>query len=172
MCRIVDGGILGRKKSPIKTIILVATMLSTISTTSFLILIYIFVTKSWERLKMKKNLRYIKWILIAIVVTVGGVVLYTLATGQGKSGSLLLRSQDYVNGYNAFLKSPLVGYGYQLDVSEFNAGYSNAISTVLTNGGILLWTIYFMPIIISILINRNIRKDAMYSGIKKKHTKF
>jgi O-antigen ligase len=149
-------------KSAKKTIILIASMLSTVSTTAFLILIYICVTKVWEHLKSKKNVRYIKWILIAIVVVIGMGVLYTLATGRGKAGSLLLRSQDYVNGFNAFLKSPLIGYGYQLDTSVFVTGYSNSISVVLTNGGILLFMIYFMPLIISVFINKNIRKDYMY----------
>ena len=63
------------------------------------------------------------------------------------------RSLDLMNGINAWLESPLFGHGYknQAAYDFYKTGYSSSIAQILVCGGIYLTTIYFFPILKTII---------------------
>lgn len=63
------------------------------------------------------------------------------------------RSLDLMNGINAWLESPLFGHGYKNQAAYvfYKTGYSSSIAQILVCGGIYLTTIYFFPILKTII---------------------
>lgn len=140
-----------------KTFILVLTILSTVSTTGIyiigLIIAYkiIFEVSGWKK--------YITLILVPILL----LVLSFIWENKSETVSASIRFDDYKAGIQAWFDSVFFGSGFLngLRVIESymdttirgNLGYSNSLFIILAQGGIILFILYLLPMML-ILVRR------------------
>lgn len=141
-----------------KTFILVLTILSTISTTGIyiigLIIAYkiIFEISGWKK--------YISLTLIPVLL----IVLSIVWQEKSETASTSIRFDDYRAGIQAWLDNIVLGSGFSngLKIIEShmdttirpNLGYSNSLFVILAQGGIVLFILYFLPILIIMIKNQ------------------
>lgn len=150
-----------------RTCILTLTMISTISVTgilgAFLILVYCFFKNYYRTMKIEKKRIIIVFLLGIIIVTTPFV--WKMIDKKLNTGSAIHRNMDISNGIQIFFENPLIGKGINHDrLDERNYlqgyGYSNTIIPVLTDGGIILGTIYLIPAI-ALFISVFIKKKSI-----------
>jgi len=141
-----------------KTFILVLTILSTISTTGIyiigLIIAYkiIFEVSGWKK--------YISLTLIPVLL----IVLSIVWQEKSETASTSIRFDDSRAGIQAWLDNIVLGSGFSngLKIIEShmdttirpNLGYSNSLFVILAQGGIVLFILYFLPILIIMIKNQ------------------
>ncbi|MDG9475063.1 hypothetical protein OLG35_02405 [Streptococcus pneumoniae] len=147
--------------------IIILTMLSTISTTGIIIvglaiLYKIMTTSRWMT----------KLLLLPITLSLGLSLLLLLAE-KSETVSANLRVDDYNIGFIVWKASLWIGHGLnngilaiQSHISTFtrNLGYSNTLFVILAQGGLLLFLIYFSPMIL-LLFKKNINLDFKFAII-------
>lgn len=164
LCIAILGEFLFAKRNVIKLAILALAIITTFSTTGYLILGYLICIWCWEKLKYIKMKKNTKIILGIAAITIVAIVLILLATQSNKIGSLRLRIIDYVNGIRLWIQKPLVGYGYSRlsKAGITSVGYSNSLSLVLVEGGILWLAVYFIPIIAMLIKSYKSKNNALF----------
>lgn len=152
-------------------VILVLAILSTVSTTGYLVLLSLVLFKLIMYPVNTPILKFVKFVGLPIAtVVIAGVGIYVLADKQDTM-SLLLRVDDFIVGYNTWIEQPIFGWGagntYPLQQHmDFwrceQTGFSNSIFWVLVQGGIYLATPY---IISSIYILFYLNKMKKYKAL-------
>lgn len=140
---------INKRNSVIAIGVLCIALFSTTSTTSIILGIIGGILYQTSK-KGKSSVR-----LLILLLIVWFAVLFILDSLQAKfetySGES--RSLDFMNGINAWLDSPLFGHGYnnQAAYDFYKTGYSSSIAILLVSGGFYLATIYFFPILKTII---------------------
>lgn len=148
-----------------KTFILVLTILSTVSTTGIyvigLIIAYkiIFEVSGWKK--------YIALTLVPILL----LVLSFVWENKSETASASIRFDDFYAGIKAWSDSIFFGSGFSsgLRVIESymdttiraNLGYSNSLFLILAQGGIILFILYLLPMIL-IFVKRKYSYDTKF----------
>lgn len=148
-----------------KTFILVLTILSTVSTTGIyvigLIIAYkiIFEVSGWKK--------YIALTLVPILL----LVLSFVWENKSETASASIRFDDFYAGIKAWSDSIFFGSGFSsgLRVIESymdttiraNLGYSNSLFLILAQGGITLFILYLLPMIL-IFVKRKYSYDTKF----------
>ena len=148
-----------------KTFILVLTILSTVSTTGIyvigLIIAYkiIFEVSGWKK--------YIALTLVPILL----LVLSFVWENKSETASASIRFDDFYAGIKAWSDSIFFGSGFSsgLRVIESymdttiraNLGYSNSLFLILAQGGITLFILYLLPMIL-IFVKRKYSYDIKF----------
>lgn len=144
-----------------KQILLIITILTTVSTTGFLVLILFFgyqwlfsIDKKGGRLK--RLIRITSAIPVAIILI---LVIAFLLTSKSTTGSFSVRN-DHLNGcMNAFLHSGFMGIGFTgntrilVGYYRYEQGTSVGLPYLLAAGGIELGALFVIPFIYSITIS-------------------
>lgn len=152
-------------------VIFVLAILSTVSTTGYLVLLSLVLFKLIIYPVHTSILKFIKFVVLPIaIVVIAGAGIYVLADKQDTM-SLLLRVDDFIVGYNTWIEHPIFGWGagntYPLQQHmDFwrgeQTGFSNSIFWVLVQGGIYLAAPY---IISSIYILLYLKKMKEYKAL-------
>lgn len=137
--------------------VLIITMITSTSTTSYIALaIFAFykISKDKSSSSFKRFLKFfvVFAVLIAAIVFIRIVFLEKLDSHSGE-----VRSAKMIDEFYLFLKSPLIGHGIGTV-----AGTSNSIIALLAEGGIFLWSIYYIPFFSLFVINTLQRKKIDY----------
>lgn len=129
-------------KNKIINTILGVTILTTLSVTGWITLIILCVYKI-TNLKIKTKVGYfIKYsIIIAAIVCSIGLIMSLFSTKLA-SGSGIDRMSHILKEILAFKKNILVGNGFNM----YTNGSSNSFFALLADGGLLLFSIYYIPI--------------------------
>lgn len=151
----------------IKQVILIITLLTTFTTTGLILLIIIYLFKYLINRQIKGNLS--KFFAFTVVVPIGFVLAYSIFLDKSTSGSWLQRVDDFSAGMLAWLKNPILGNGWNENetvigfMSGFrsNTGFSNSIMMVLAQGGIVLFSLYMIPLLYTIIKSLIIRDYNM-----------
>ncbi len=163
-----------KKRSPIVRSILILSVLTTFSTTGYIAIIIIYVSKLLTKFLKGKN-KTIKISFIAVLV-VSVLISGVLLVNKLKTNSGSIRVDDYKACYKTWVNSNILyGAGYNnmdavvANMSDFrsnNQGLSNSIMYVLAEGGILLFIVYLIPFVYSIY-RSIVKKDynVMYFSI-------
>lgn len=134
-----------RPKSLIKIAVLWITMLTTLTTSSFLYIAF-FAAVTWYI--SHKESRKLKTIFIPILLFLFIGLTVVLIRYKSNQSSVSIRLNDYLNAFSAFANKPIFGYGYKFDtVTVFNAGITNSFSDTLIRGGIILTSYYLIPLL-------------------------
>lgn len=162
---VIDFLILKSDKNSKRNIIIL-TLLSTLSTTGIIIvglaILY----------KMTTNRRMTKLLLFPVTLSLGLSLLLLLAE-KSETVSANLRVDDYNIGFIVWKTSLWIGHGLnngilaiQSHISTFtrSVGYSNTLFVILAQGGLLLFLIYFSPMIL-LLFKKNINLDFKFAII-------
>lgn len=142
-----------------KVIILVVAILTTISSTGFVVATLCFLMKYWQTIKqMKKQIKIM--MLVSLAVGVPFVIYYAVKLFQVKSDTLsfAIRLQDYSAGVIVWEQHPLFGSGFGNLAHLYNytytymqglesMGYSNSVMGLLATGGIWMFLLYVLGIL-------------------------
>ena len=134
-----------------KLAILIITLITVMSFSGIAMLtafIFIRFLTSSSRNKSSKGYRLIAAMFVLLI---GGFIVAALLEQKQQTSSWLIRLDDIQAGFNAWLAAPLFGNGYgsyavEQYMSSFrwwNTGFSSAFLSVLSQGGIVLFSVYF-----------------------------
>lgn len=135
-----------------RCLILVSVIVSTLTTTGIIMCIMLCALKLliWV-LAVTKNNRELQRLIIASVMALSGVTVFFFMSKKLGSDSWAIRLDDYIAGFLSWKDAPLIGHGYNnieslksyYDMSiRKNLGFSNAMFVVLSQGGLLLFSVY------------------------------
>ena len=152
-----------------KTLILILTLFTTLTTTGYIMLIvmiFLLILINNPRNQQIKLLKYVFTIFIAIIAF---YLAYMIFLDKSVTMSWKTRSDDYIAGFRAWMRSPVWGNGfgnlyavvtqYMSSFRHDNLGFSNGIFVVLIEGGLVFISIYLIPVI-----------TCMYNSIKQSKT--
>ena len=145
-------------KNKVINAILVVTIITTLSVTGWITLIILFVYKIIN-LKIKSKIGYfIKYssIIIAMICSVG--LIMSLFSTKLASGSGIDRMSHILEEILAFKKNILIGNGFNM----YTNGSSNSFFALLADGGLLLFSIYYIPILGILVYDFIIYKKFIY----------
>lgn len=126
-------------------IILTVVIMTTFSTTGYIIAIVAFLCKYSISGGNRSIMEVIKVLTIPAILIVGGVIIFNLFTSKLKSSSGSIRIDDFIAGYKTWILHPFLGSGYgnndalKIHMSSFrsnNRGFSNSLMQILAQGGI------------------------------------
>lgn len=140
-------------------VVLLATVLSTLTTTGF---IFFLLTVTMYVINMhprQRALQGVKLVAVPTCMVVAVFPIFSLFEEKGTTGSGIVRSGKMSLELEAFFNFPLFGNGF----NSFTNGSSNSLISLLADGGILLWLIFYGPIIYrlgNLLYNKTYDKIA------------
>ena len=142
--------LINKNKGKAKKIILIIAVITTFSTAGFVTL-SIFLT-GYYLINGNNNilLKIFRVFSAPLVLALSYIFInYVMETKMGYMHSYSSRMQDFINGFEIWKQSPIFGYGYANSriINEFHTGYSNSVSAVLTQGGLVLFIPYFSSFI-------------------------
>lgn len=145
-----------------RIILLVATILTTISTTGFFYLIFVLSYKIYSFAASKIKTIFV--LFLAIILSL--IVLYSiqfildakLQTGEGSYNS---RLNDIVKCIEVGMENPVLGVGLYNEETRSDWGYSNSLFTIFARGGLYLLSIYvFAYFIIPVYVYKRNKQIA------------
>lgn len=150
---------LKKEQNKIKLFILSASVISTISTTGYVLLILAFSAKYVLSRPKKKGVQYIKVLIIplSLIIMVYVASIFIISKLQTLSGNI--RIDDFVAGFNAWLRNPFwgAGFGNQKFIQKYmanwrgrNRGYSNSLMALFAQMGIFGAFPFVFPIFIKL----------------------
>lgn len=165
------------KKNHWKVLLLAVTIVSAMSSTGLLLLIFLafYFVLYYESISGKRKEKQAMWFriraYIVVAVLVYGALLLRMVTINDVGGTITVRMEDYVAGIQAWLDSPLTGHGFKNDAPIFdhfirttNFGISNSPVSVLCGGGLLLAAVYIVPFVLYMrkMIRNHAHKGMMF----------
>lgn len=133
-----------------KKFILAFAVITSFSVTGYFILWGFVVLKLYRSKKFRA-------IMIVMLIPLSLYAIQVMMDMKQSTGSYSLREDDYYVGFITWLQNPIFGWGFnnwealQANMKgRANDGFSNSIFSVLTQGGILMGLMYFIPILIGI----------------------
>lgn len=136
-------------KNSILRIILIVAVLSTVNTTSIVVLL---LYSLYFGLKNTKKSNVIKTLVLMICLAiVVNMIINVIQNKQNSGYSFAVRSDKMISELRTFVHMPLLGSGFNLNT----AGSSNSIIALAADGGILLWGLYYFPLIFIIFKSKN-----------------
>ena len=145
-----------RKPSKKNIVLLVVATLSTISITGYLVILCGFSAKYLLSHPKQKFLQTIKIISIPIAIGLVTCIMLYMYDLKSNSGSGFARLNDFVVGYQVWIKHLIfgVGYGNYDEIKKMmplwrstNTGFSNSIMLILDYGGLYFGLVYLFSII-------------------------
>lgn len=129
------------KKIRYRLIFLLAIITTTNTTSIFLLLLYILYL-IFNNLETKY-----KTLIILLGIIIGIIILFLLfqvmRSKENDGTSYEVRSSHMIDELKAFILSPIYGQGF----NRFTNGSSNSICALAADGGVLLWGLYYVPLI-------------------------
>lgn len=156
------------KKWNFTTWTLIITIMTTTSTTGVYIIGLIFLYVLFSKTSGVK--RCVSSLVILAIIYCFSI----LWDNKSGTGSATIRFDDYKAGFLAWQESPIWGLGISdglraieqhMDRTvRYNLGYSNSFFVVLAQGGIMLISYYFYPVI-KIILNKFSSNDLKFSAL-------
>lgn len=161
------------KRSNLKNFILILAILTTFSTTGYILLVLL----GFSYLFYSKNKLIIKYrnILLPVLGIIFILVIFVLFNQKSNydTGSSSIRSDDYKVGYQAFKDHPILGLGlannmllvqnYMENWRSYNTGLSSSVVELFSFGGLYLGFPYIFSFIRGIFLSiKNKNKEKMF----------
>lgn len=172
-----------KKKRSFVLFVLCLTLLSTFSTSGFLVIFLLLIL--WEVSKLKEGsnnlLGYISLVLAFFLLVPAFAYLYFMIVDKVSSSSGSIRFDDYIVGIKSFFMSPIFGHGFNnteflkqfmnLGLRQgwvngmmiFNTGIASGWVQVFSDGGVILALVYVFPILKSLFsFNKVISENKIF----------
>lgn len=162
---------LDKKIISLKSIIILVSIFSILSTTGIFIAFFILFYKIYLCNALTKERVLFFIFLTPFLLYYAFMFLYDLALDKSESVSALMRWDDIYAGFMAWVSDPILGSGYTHLEAIFpymnmsfrpNTGYSNGIFSSLVQGGVVLFLLYFLPLFV-LLFNKNSSRDLRFT---------
>jgi hypothetical protein len=172
-----------KKMHWVKTSILGATLISTLSSTAFILVIISIGIKTVTYVShFRANGKKLLTVLFPIVLIIGTAVavsMFAITQQKIASSSGSVRWDDYVAGYRSFIHAPIVGHGFENSVAiqkymnfglreswdivgqYYNLGLANSWSQILSDGGILFFGVFVFPIIYAAFFSKSLGDERV-----------
>ncbi|HFU3730807.1 TPA: O-antigen ligase family protein [Streptococcus suis] len=160
-----------KNRKKFREIILLFSILSTFSITGILVISLI----NFYNIYLKSKLTTKKVLFLATLspLALFGAIrlIYDIILEKAQSSSASIRMDDLLAGAKAWWASPLLGHGYMhleavlpyMNMSiRPNTGYSNGIFSTFVQGGVILFLMYYLPMVL-IFFSRKISFDLKFS---------
>ena len=157
------------------TIVLISTLISTFTTTGFIVLTLLVVLWTSNSSVFKRMNIILRAIILLSLCTIGLYIAFGFFSVKMASTSWDLRVKSLSSGFMGFIRSPFFGGGYanseymanvSMSLYGINSGISNSLATVLSEGGLVLGSIYTIPMLYNIFSNiRSSRKNFAFFTI-------
>lgn len=140
--------------SKLRVAILITCIVSTVSTTGLIFIVLSAILYYFEAIATGSTVR--KILLVALMIIFIPAVYYVLQTIYSykmSTVSFVMRSQDYLVGFNVFRETPLFGSGFgnlsTIITTTFNGarGYSNSVMALLATGGIWFMLVFLISLV-------------------------
>lgn len=153
------------KYARLKEIILIVTLITTVTTTSYILLAFMVAINYYIRRPRSEIARISKYIGGAIVAFITPYFIYSVYSERAVTHSWAGRIDDLKAGLKAWQVAPIFGNGYNenetlLSFSSYRRsgigfGFSNSITLILAEGGLILFSVYIIPIISCLIMMLN-----------------
>jgi hypothetical protein len=133
--------------------ILMIGIITSNSTTAIIIgiILTFFMFRDTSFAKKSKNIIILPIMIIIVFLLIE--IISIKAGSFSSTSSFGIRNDDYIAGFQAWIRSPILGWGYNnlSVINSFrenvaNAGFSNSIFAILNSGGLLFGSLYLFPI--------------------------
>ena len=138
-------------------LLLTVAILSTMSTTGYLVILFVFLVKLVAYLGSKGWLtKRVLWVAVSVASVVGVAALAVILKEKLETVSGSIRFDDMRAGVLAFLDHPIVGNGFnnlpaiQRHMSSwrfYNVGFSSGLLWILSDGGLWLGLVHLLPML-------------------------
>lgn len=135
--------------------LLTVAILSTMSTTGYLVILFVFLVKMVSYLSHRGWLtKRVLWVAVSVISVVGVTALAVILAKKLETVSGSIRFDDMRAGVLAFLEHPIVGNGFnnlpaiQRNMSHwrtYNVGFSSGLLWILSDGGLWLGLVHLLP---------------------------
>lgn len=140
------------RKSMFEISVLIIAILSTVSSTGYMVLVMALFFKFLIK-DTGGVIRLIKYIFVPICAIITITACLFVLIDKSETSSLLIRLDDFVVGYDTWLDNPVFGYGIGEGMHAlqnhmgrwrlFNMGFSNSIFYILAQGGLYLASVVY-----------------------------
>ena len=143
-----------------RAVLFIVTMITTLSTTGYIVTMMIFVMRYMILRPREMRMRQIKFLVAILVACVGAYLMIQIFLLKSTSYSWFLRSRNFIVGFRIWKENPVFGVGFlngDVNSQYFKVllnvhggrgfGYSNAITQVLDEGGLVLFSVYLIPLL-------------------------
>ncbi len=160
---------ISKERSKKRIMLFSVCILTTVATTGILFLLLCFALMFWNKIMtQKKAVRVLYIIVMIVLIPLLYIFIDSIFEAKSVTSSYSKRMIDYVAGIRAFIDNPIIGVGYgnisRLAAYKYdlylahgldptNIGFSNSLMAIIGQGGIVLSTIFYLPII-KILLGR------------------
>lgn len=174
---LVRGRRVRKNKKPVnvRLILLTAALLTTITTTGMILLV--FILEMWFIRNKPKNkvMAALVKVIAGSFVLAGGIALmyFIFITKASNTRSWTDRMAGYAAGFYTLMESPFFGSGYteneQINtmIRTLGGGFTNSIAAVMGQGGLILLSIYLFPMLcgMAVLFFKKKRNESIFAVI-------
>lgn len=136
------------EKNKLRDFILIVGIISTFSSTGYIILIILFTLYFVSSKKIT-----IKFLILPVILVISIFIIFNIIESKSDSRSYSVRYDDYVASIQGWKENIIFGSGYRnndlflKNISSFrsnNTGQSSSVGAILLQGGIYLFLLYFV----------------------------
>lgn len=158
-----------RHKEKRQLFVLSVALITTMSFAGYILAVVMFFVYYYMNSPNRKDTFLFKLITVASALVIGGIAVLALVGEKQGSTSWMIRLDDIQAGYKAWMLSPIIGNGYGSYAVEqfmsafrwFNMGFSSALFSVLSQGGILFFSVYFLGFFLGIRTGRKRNRNLL-----------
>ena len=148
-------------KRKIIDIILLLAVFSTLTTSGIMVLLLYFFYKLMKIQTRRKIGKVFKFVFLVIALVSFLIIGLGALKDKLMTGSGIVRLSRFTAEFAAFRNNIIFGNG----INSFTNGSSNSFAALLADGGILLWSMYYLPIFGKIAYKLFKRKEIDYFSL-------
>jgi len=158
-----------KRDSKRKALVLIIALLTVMSFSGYVLLVGIFFLRFVTTTTRNRTSREFRIIISLFVIVVGGLIVVAMLAEKQQTSSWLIRLDDIQAGIKAWLAAPVFGNGYGTYAVEeymssfrwWNTGFSSAILSILSQGGLVLFSAYLMAFILGLKSALKVKDKSM-----------
>ncbi len=162
-----------KRNSKRKALILIIALLTVMSFSGYALLVGIFFLRFVTTTTRNRTSREFRIIISLFVIVVGGLIVASMLAEKQQTSSWLIRLDDIQAGIKAWLAAPVFGNGYGTYAVEeymssfrwWNTGFSSALLSILSQGGVVLFSAYLMAFILGLKSALKVKDKSMVAFI-------
>ena len=139
---------INKKRNSIKVVILIITILSTLTTTGQLFLMFVFFLKLYENLNRKRHFKILFWMILPIFLYIAYSILSIIMSNKIETDSYESRTFVISNMIDVLQNHPFLGAGINKFRLTQGNGISNSLFHVMADGGFFLTGLFVYYLIV------------------------
>lgn len=142
-----------------RAVLFIVTMITTVSTTGYIVTVMIIIMRYMILRPREVRMRWIKLLTTFLIVGAGAYLAVQIFLQKSTSNSWLVRGANFIAGFYSWKEHPILGAGFlnaeersriaraMLNIHERGVVNTNTLSQILDEGGLILFSVYFIPLL-------------------------